>query len=228
VSGDFYWVDFKEGYDYFSTIDCTGHGVPGALVSVIGHNGLNRVLNEYKILEPAAILDKLNDVVEESFTKTSGSIKDGMDLALCRLNKKNMKVDFAGANNPLYLIRKGEKKDEKLAALSDRIQEDGDTILYEIKADKQPIGKFDFRHPFKSVHIDVKKGDCLYIFTDGYADQFGGSKGKKLMYKPFKNLLLSLSGLPMQDQLSRLNKHFDQWKDGIDQVDDVCVMGVRI
>jgi tetratricopeptide (TPR) repeat protein len=228
VSGDFYWVDFKEGYDYFSTIDCTGHGVPGALVSVIGHNGLNRVLNEYKILEPAAILDKLNDVVEESFTKTSGSIKDGMDLALCRLNKKNMKVDFAGANNPLYLIRKGEKKDEKLAALSDRIQEDGDTILYEIKADKQPIGKFDFRHPFKSVHIDVKKGDCLYIFTDGYADQFGGSKGKKLMYKPFKNLLLSLSGLPMQDQLSRLNKHFDQWRAGNDQVDDVCVMGVRI
>lgn len=228
VSGDFYWVDYKEEFVYFSAIDCTGHGVPGALVSVIGHNGLNRVLNEFKVIEPASMLDKLNEVVEKSFTNTSRSIKDGMDLALCRLDKKKMNLDYAGANNPLYIIRKGESKDEKLAAQADRTQELGDTFLYEIKADKQPIGKFDFRHPFKSVQIELKAGDGLYIFTDGYADQFGGRKGKKFMYKPFKELLLKLANLPMEEQANQLNKHFDQWKDGIDQVDDVCVMGVRV
>lgn len=228
VSGDFYWVDYKDQYVYFSVIDCTGHGVPGALVSVIGHNGLNRVLNEYKVLETSEMLDKLNEVVEKSFSSTSGSIKDGMDLALCRLDKSKNILQFSGANNPLYIIRKGATLDQSLSSVSGRTMQLDDKFLYEIKADKQPIGKFDFRQPFSSIQVKVKKGDSLYIFTDGYADQFGGRKGKKLMYKPFKNLLLSISDLPMNEQINRLNKHFDQWKEGIEQVDDVCVMGVKI
>lgn len=229
VSGDFYWLDQEDENIFFSSVDCTGHGVPGALVSVVGHNGLNRVLKEFKITEPAKMLDKLNLLVEESFSKNSdSSIKDGMDLSLCKLNTETLKLEFSGANNPLYVIRNENKVDEILAQKADRIMEGSEGVLYELKADKQPIGKYDFRKPFNQEEIQLKKGDNIYLFTDGYADQFGGEKGKKLMYKPFKRLLLQLSKLPLSEQNMQLNLHFSQWKGRMEQVDDVCVMGVRV
>lgn len=208
VSGDFYWVDEKDGKSFFAAVDCTGHGVPGAMVSVVGHNGLNRVLNEFGIQEPAKMLDKLNELVEQTFESSTESVKDGMDMAICVIDRKKMELQFAGANNPLYLIRDGE--------------------LIEYKADKQPIGKFDYRKPFTNHVIELKENDSIYIFSDGFADQFGGEKGKKFMYKPFKRLLSELSSKDIPEQKERLLDAFYNWKGELEQIDDVCVFGVRI
>lgn len=208
VSGDFYWVAEKDQKVYFSAIDCTGHGVPGAMVSVVGFNALNRVLNEYEISEPAKMLDKMNEIVEETFETSENDVKDGMDMGLCCIDKSNMTIQYAGANNPLYLIRNNE--------------------LIEIKADKQPIGKYDYRTQFTAHHLSLEKGDCIYVFSDGFADQFGGPKGKKLMYKPFKRLLTEMSSLEMPLQKNKLMQAFFDWKGELEQIDDVCVFGVRV
>ncbi|MEQ8625231.1 MAG: tetratricopeptide repeat protein [Vicingaceae bacterium] len=231
VSGDFYWLDQKDDYVFFAAVDCTGHGVPGALVSVVGHNGLNRVLKEFDIYEPANMLDKLNELVEDTFSQSNESIKDGMDIALCRLNRKTNELVFAGANNPLYIVRKAEDNIDAnpLPSSASRQEVDNSThCLFEIKADKQPIGKYEYRTSFKSHSVQLTKGDSLYIFSDGYADQFGGKKGKKFMYKPFKRLITELAGLKMRAQEKKLFYAFDKWKGDLEQIDDVCVMGVRI
>ena len=208
VSGDFYWLDEKGDEVFFAAVDCTGHGVPGAMVSVVGHNGLNRVLNEFKITEPAAMLDKLNLLVEETFEHSTETVKDGMDMGICCLNRKTKVLQYAGANNPLYLVRDGE--------------------LIEYKADKQPIGKFDYRTAFTNHEIQLQDGDAVYVFSDGYADQFGGEKGKKFMYKPFKRLLTSISTLKVEEQKSKLFEAFQNWKGELEQIDDVCVFGVKV
>lgn len=208
VSGDFYWLDEKEDKVFFAAVDCTGHGVPGAMVSVVGHNGLNRVLNEFNITQPAAMLDKLNELVEETFSKSTETVKDGMDMGICCIDKKTNVLQYAGANNPLYLVRNGE--------------------LIEIKADKQPIGKFDYRTAFTNHEIELEKGDAIYVFSDGYADQFGGPKGKKFMYKPFKRLITSIAELSVSEQKEKLSAAFEEWKGDLEQIDDVCVFGVRV
>ncbi|KAA3650234.1 MAG: hypothetical protein DWP98_05515 [Bacteroidetes bacterium] len=208
VSGDFYWVDKKGDEVFFAAVDCTGHGVPGAMVSVVGHNGLNRVLKEFGITKPNAMLDKLNLIVEETFEKSDESVKDGMDIALCCWNKKTNILNYSGANNPLYLIRNNE--------------------LIEYKPDKQPIGKFDYRKAFTNHEIQLEKGDSIYIFSDGFADQFGGPKGKKFMYKPFKRLLTEISNFAIAKQKEILMTHFQDWKGEMEQIDDVCVMHVKI
>jgi serine phosphatase RsbU (regulator of sigma subunit) len=228
VSGDFYWCDEKDDYVFFSAVDCTGHGVPGALVSVVGHNGLNRAIHEYGLTEPAEILNKLNEIVKQTFSHTSDSIKDGMDLALCRLDKKKMELQYAGANNPLYIIR--QSKDPTLENLSDRLMEleNQDAVLYEIKADKQPIGSYEYSKPFTNQVIKLSQNDTIYVFSDGFADQFGGMKGKKFMYKPFKRLLLTLFGAKMDQQKIDLDHAFNEWKGEMEQIDDVCIMGIKI
>jgi len=228
VSGDFYWTIQKGDDSFFSVVDCTGHGVPGALVSIVANNSLNRVMNEFKIRQPAAILDSLNQLVEENFSTTTSSINDGMDLALCKLNRKKMELEYSGANNPLYLIRASTIEDPELAMISSRVQTDKHSTLYEIKADKQPVGKYEFRENFSNHLIKVQKGDCIYIFSDGFADQFGGENGKKYMYKPFKRLLLKLSGIEMSAQKKKMEATFDDWKKDLEQIDDVCIMGVRV
>ena len=231
VSGDFYWLDKTDDYIFFATVDCTGHGVPGALVSVVGHNGLKRVLNEFHLTEPSLMLDKLNELVEDTFSQSTESIKDGMDLALCRLNRKTNELVYAGANNPLYIVRK-KQKGEEVSILPDSATlshtNKSGIELHEIKADKQPIGKYDYRTAFTSHTIQLIEGDSLYIFSDGFADQFGGKKGKKFMYKPFKRLITDLSELKMRAQEKKLFYAFDDWKGELEQIDDVCVMGVRI
>ncbi len=208
VSGDFYWVDQKEELIFFAAVDCTGHGVPGAMVSVVGYNGLNRVLHEFGLTQPAQMLDKLNELVEQTFSKSDETVKDGMDLGLCSYNPKTNVLNFAGANNPLYLIRNKE--------------------LIEYKADKQPIGKFDYRTQFTNHIVQLEKGDSIYIFSDGFADQFGGPRGKKFMYKPFKRLLTQFSELNAKAQHENLLKAFEEWKGDLEQIDDVCVFGVKI
>lgn len=208
IAGDFYWMEGINKLIIFAAADCTGHGVPGAMVSVVCHNAMNRAVREFKLVEPDEILNKTREIVLETFEKSDEDVRDGMDIALCTINTESNKLSFAGANNGLYFIRNGE--------------------INQIKPDKQPIGKFDDAKPFSKQEIQLEKGDVLYTFSDGYADQFGGPKGKKFMYKPFRELLLSIHQKPMDDQHNILMDTFENWRGSIEQIDDVCIIGVRI
>jgi len=192
----------------FAAADCTGHGVPGAMVSEVCHNALNRSAREFGLSDPAQILDKTREIVIEQFDKSEEDVKDGMDIALCALNKATKQLHYAGANNALWLVRNGE--------------------LIETKPDKQPIGKYENLKSFTTHSVQLQEGDSVYIFSDGFADQFGGPKGKKFKYKPFKNLLVSIQDKSMEDQKNEINKVFEKWRQGLEQIDDVCVIGVRI
>lgn len=244
VSGDFYWldnvqVDGKDGEKVvFSAVDCTGHGVPGAFMSIIGFNGLNRVVREYRLTKPSDIMDRLNEIITTSLNQQgsqSDEIKDGMDMSLCCLDRSTMTLEYAGANNSIYIIRKeGEQLDANGEKLEAVLNSDG-FDLFEIKADKQPIGAFENRKSFKNHEIKVKENDMVILFTDGYADQFGGPKGKKFFYKPFKRLLLNVAQEDMKTQFERVQFTFDEWisypdKNGEaqEQIDDICVIGVRV
>lgn len=231
VSGDFYWLEQKEEKIFFSSVDCTGHGVPGAFVSIVGANGLNRSVNEFGLTEPAGILDKLTKLVEETFRRHGTDIKDGMDIALCMYNRNTGILQFSGANNPMYLIRK--KSSPQLTGNTGILKPDMETeeiVLYEITADKQPIGAYDFRKPFTNHEFKLCEGDTVYLSTDGFPDQFGGLKGKKFMYKSFKKVLLSLYNKPMPEQKEILNITIENWmKEGnAIQIDDISVVGMRI
>ncbi len=213
VAGDFYWLEsvqkIKGGRKImFACCDCTGHGVPGAMVSVLGHNALNRAVREFGLQMPNEILNKVNDLVEETFSNSENEVADGMDVSMCVLDEEEKKLFFAGANNPLWIIRKGE--------------------LIEYPADKQPIGKFEHKHDFTLHTIDLMDGDTIYIFSDGFADQFGGENGKKMKYSRFKELLLTGHFFTMPEQRQRLNVEFEKWKGDLEQLDDVCVIGVRV
>lgn len=209
VSGDFYWARKKGDIIIFSAIDCTGHGVPGALVSIVGNGALLRCVNEHQLIEPAQILDKLREIVVKSFdTKGAQDVKDGMDMSLCTLDTKTNVLKYAGANNECIIIRNKE--------------------IIELKPDKQPIGYFSHATPFSQQEIELIKDDCVYQFTDGYVDQFGGDKGKKLKSRPFKEFLVEISHLPMQKQHQLIQEKFESWKENYDQVDDVCVFGIKI
>ena len=230
VSGDFYWMDNKNGVVFFSAVDCTGHGVPGAFMSIVGHNGLNQAIKEYGLVKPAEILDQLNLLVEDTLhQKNKSEVKDGMDLALCAVDFNQNLLEYAGANNPLYFIRKKGKR--LRSAENGEIKpalENETYALFEIKADKQPIGAYDGRKNFTNHTIELMPGDGIYVFSDGFADQFGGKDGKKFKYKPFKKLLLDIFEEPMSRQKSRLNDTIENWKGSIEQVDDICIIGVKI
>ena len=206
VAGDFYWMEQKDRKILFAAADCTGHGVPGAMVSVVCNNALNRSVREHGLTNPGDILNKTREIVVEEFEKSDEEVKDGMDIALCSI--KNMTLEYAGAHNPLWIIR--------------------NKTLIEIKGDKQPVGQF-FKHkPFTSHTMDLKKGDVIYIFSDGYADQFGGENGKKFKIKALKNLLLSIQNKSMDEQKTFIDNHFKAWKGDLEQLDDVCFIGVKI
>lgn len=219
VAGDFYW--FEQGIHnasqqvkkyYFAACDCTGHGVPGAMVSVVCNNGLNRSLKEFALTDPAKILDKTREIVIQEFEKSEEEVKDGMDMALCafEFSDTNVKLNFAGANNPLWIVKSGTNE------------------ILEYKGDKQPVGKYFNQKPFTSHEIHVSKGDTLYMLTDGFPDQFGGPNGKKFKAKALKELLLSAQHLNMNDQFTFVQNAFDNWKKGYEQMDDVCLIGIRI
>jgi serine phosphatase RsbU (regulator of sigma subunit) len=227
VSGDFHWFSQKDDMSFLAVADCTGHGVPGAMVSVVCSNALNRAVNEFQLREPNEILDKTRDLVIETFALSGENVADGMDISLVRINQETKKIIFAGAHNSLWLVRDNDKLSPE-ATKNARILESQNQTLLEFKGDKQPIGLFANMSSFNQIEIDIESNDIIYLFSDGYADQFGGEKGKKLKYVPFKRVLLDNSMLSMEKQLERLVKSFDSWKGGYDQVDDVCVVGVRI
>lgn len=208
VAGDFYWFEQIDDLTFFAAADCTGHGVPGAMVSVVCSNALNRAVKEFGIKEPGKILDKVRELVVETFQKSGSDVKDGMDISLCSYHKKSSQLKWAGANNPLWIIKSGE--------------------LVEYKANKQPIGKVDSPTPFTTHLIDLASGDAVYVFTDGYADQFGGPKGKKFKYAPFKETLQSLQSLAADQQSKELDQVIENWKGKLAQVDDILVMGIKI
>ncbi|MCE3227409.1 MAG: protein serine/threonine phosphatase [Bacteroidetes bacterium] len=211
VSGDFYWAyNTPTSRCVFALADCTGHGVPGGFMSMLGNSFLNEIVVENKIFSAATILSKLREKVIGSLEqKGDEQRKDGMDMALCVLNRINNTLEFAGANNGLILIRKGQ--------------------LAELKPDKMPIGSYiTDSKPFTSQTIQLEPGDCLYMTTDGFPDQFGGPKGKKFKYKQTEELLTQIYHLPMKEQGEIMEKKFMDWKGELEQIDDVCVIGVRI
>jgi serine phosphatase RsbU (regulator of sigma subunit) len=210
VAGDFYWMETSDDFLFFAVADCTGHGVPGAMVSVVCHNALNRAVKEFNIKDPGKILDKTKELVIEQFENDEEEVKDGMDIALCRLNLNTNEVSYAGANNPFWILRKDSESIE------------------EIKATKQSIGKAYSSVNYETHSIQLNKGDSMYLFSDGFADQFGGEKGKKFKYKPFKNLLIKLATLNIEEQKDKLEKAFNDWKGEHEQIDDICVIGVRV
>ncbi len=210
VSGDFYWAGEAKGHTVLAAVDCTGHGVPGAFMSMLGISFLNEIVVREEQLDAAAILERLRSEVVAALKQRGkeGEAQDGMDMALCIVSPEKKKLQFAGANNPLYRIRNG--------------------ALEKINADRMPVG---FHHkievPFKAVTLNVNKGDCFYIFSDGYADQFGGPHKKKMKYRNFQKLLLGLHSENMPEQGEKLKKEFEKWKGDMEQIDDVLVIGFR-
>lgn len=232
VSGDFYWLEDIDDRIYFSVVDCTGHGVPGAFMSIIGYNSLNKILKELNIREPNAILDHLNELVNETLRTEGkfGDVNDGMDLALCSINKECNEIEFAGAYNPLYIVReKGEivyQDDKELKP----VLESNDFCLYEIKATKQPIGgSFRRRKKYKLHKIKLQQNDRLYVFSDGYVDQFGGGHDReKMKAKRFKEILMAIQDKPMHIQRNILDDKLEEWRGEIEQMDDICIFGINI
>ncbi|MBL7910471.1 MAG: tetratricopeptide repeat protein [Bacteroidia bacterium] len=213
VAGDFYWMEVTEDKILIAAADCTGHGVPGAMVSVVCSNALNRTVKEMKITEPSKILDKVRELVVETFERSQSDVKDGMDISLISINKSTssdnkITLQWAGANNPLWYYSESEMK--------------------EIKANKQPIGKTDQPLPFTTHKLSLNKGDSIYLFTDGYADQFGGPKGKKFKYKQLNDLLFANVSKSTNEQKEVLENNFLNWKGSLEQVDDVCIIGIKL
>jgi len=212
VSGDFYWMIEADGLFMVAAVDCTGHGVPGAFMSIVGYNQLNNAVNVKKARTAGEVLDELNQGVITTLNegKSDASIKDGMDLALCVFDFAARKVQFAGANNPLVIIR------------------DSQVIKY--KGDRFPIGAFEGSNPqhFRNNEIDLLEGDCLYLSSDGYADQFGGPDNKKFMFRKFEELLLEINSQPMDVQKDLLHKSLYEWMGVNDQVDDILVIGIKV
>ncbi|MDX1349091.1 MAG: SpoIIE family protein phosphatase [Putridiphycobacter sp.] len=213
ISGDFYWTEIYDDRILYAVADCTGHGVSGAMISVVCHNALNRAVREFKLLDPAEIFEKTREIIISDFQTGGYDIMDGMDIALVSIPLYNnvdeaKEIKYAGANSPLYLIRNG--------------------MLKVYPADRQPIARFHAQFAFSTRSISVQKGDMVYIFTDGFVNQFGGKRGKKMKYERFRELLLHNANLDVGNQSQNISQSFYQWKGSYDQVDDVCMIGVKI
>ena len=268
VSGDFYWMEESVGKRqkavvgnnemsrsdsdqpsevsmentiYLAAADCTGHGVPGAMVSVICSNALSKSLLEEHITEPAKILDRTRELVIEQFKKSEEEVKDGMDISLAALahseksenGEREVQLQWSGANNPFWIVSKREHIYEGVK----RVVEQNGYYLHEVSADKQPIGKYADPKPFTNHRLNLQKGETIYMFSDGFPDQFGGERGKKFKAANFKKLLLSIQEQTMEEQKAFINQTFEDWKacpnpeggaQEFEQIDDVCVIGVRV
>jgi ligand-binding sensor domain-containing protein/serine phosphatase RsbU (regulator of sigma subunit) len=211
VSGDFYWMYDTGDTLLIAAVDCTGHGVPGAFMSIIGHNSLNKIVREYGITRPAAILDLLNsEVIKSIMQSAEKGINDGMDLALVAFNREKFTLEFAGAYNPMYHVR------------------DGEVTIY--KGDRFPIGMatLEQKKSFTNLSVDIKPGDMIYMCSDGYADQFGSADVKKFKSNNIKRLLSEIYSLPIDEQRGKLEKEILEWKGDLEQVDDILFVGTRI
>jgi serine phosphatase RsbU (regulator of sigma subunit) len=210
VSGDFYWYYSKEKIDFLAVADCTGHGVPGAFMSIMNYNLLNQSIQDEHILEPNKILDNVKQKLIFNLNRQGvKNVRDGMDIAMIAIDYEKQKIAFAGAHNPLWLIRNEE--------------------LTEVKSDKMSVGldEFHVNESFSVKTIDILQGDVIYLFSDGYADQFGGEKNKKFTYKQLKEVLLNIHTLSMKQQKVVLENTFLNWKKDEEQIDDVCIMGLK-
>ena len=212
VSGDFYWIGKSGPYAYVAAVDATGHGVPGAFLSLLGYNLLNTILKENPEIGPSAILDELNRGFSERMFKEyqQKALRDSMDLALCRIDAKNRELLYSGAYNPLWIVRKGE--------------------MIVVKGDKFPIGSY-LENPdnhYSEHKVILEDHDMIYLFSDGYADQFGGTEGKKFKYARMKKLFLEISGKNMDTQYKTLEKTMQEWMGDQEQVDDMLIIGLRI
>jgi tetratricopeptide (TPR) repeat protein len=239
VSGDFYWLEKTSDTIYFAAADCTGHGVPGALVSVVCSNSLSKALLEDGITETGKLLDRTRELVVERFKKSGDEVKDGMDISLAALslsqnstfkNQNPAKSSYttamwSGANNPIWVFNTHRSQWPEEAEILKN--EEGVPIGFSLQPNNQPIGLYDRMEPFTTYYFDIEKGDTLYLFTDGYMDQFGGPKGKKLKASKFKELLMTIQDMPMDDQRDFLNDEIEKWKGSLEQVDDICIIGVR-
>ena len=254
VAGDFYWMHVVSFEDlktskpapqaevnekkennavpqiiFIAAADSTGHGVPGAMVSVVCSNALNRAVNEFNLFDTGKILDKTRELVLETFAKSGEEIKDGMDISLLSLkfeaeSSKLIAIQWSGANNPLWYTQQIHSLNEY--TFESAKQEE--VIFHEIKPDKQSIGQTENPQSFTSHNIELKAGTTFYLMTDGYADQFGGSKGKKYKYKQLQEKLIATSNLPLAEQKEKLAISFDEWKGNLEQVDDVTIIGIKI
>jgi serine phosphatase RsbU (regulator of sigma subunit)/PAS domain-containing protein len=210
ISGDFYWYHPDQEYLLFACADCTGHGVPGALMSMIGSNLITHIVNEKQVITPALVLTELDKRVRQTLKQDEEpESRDGMDISFCALQKEKRILQYAGANRPLAIIRNGK--------------------LTEYSPTKYAIGgQYNSDKQFDGNKIQLEKGDCIYLFTDGITDQFGGPLGKKLMKKRFYEVLTETSGMPLNEQKEQLKTFFNSWKNDLEQVDDVLVMGIRV
>lgn len=208
VAGDFYFFETNGEHIFLAAADCTGHGIPGALVSVVCANALTRSVKEFGLTDPGKILDKTRELVLETFKKSGEDVKDGMDISLCSFQKGLKTIKWAGAFNPFWYTN--------------------NNAMIEIKADKQPIGLTENAKPFTTHTIQLESNEMFFLFTDGFADQFGGEKGKKFKYNNFEKLLLTNKNLSMNEQNTLLDTEFENWRGNLEQIDDVCVIGVRV
>ncbi len=210
VAGDFYWMEKFQGKTFLAAADCTGHGVPGALVSFVCSNALSKSLIEEQITDPGKLLDRTRELVIQRFSKNQDDLKDGMDISLICIDHDHNKISWAGAYNPLWIIRNGA------------------TEIEEIKGDKQPVGQYSRATPFTTHELPFQAGDKVYLFSDGYIDQFGGDKKKKFKTINFKKLLSSIQDTPISQQGAILDDHFEKWRNDLEQIDDVCVIGLKL
>jgi serine phosphatase RsbU (regulator of sigma subunit) len=211
VSGDFYWFNEKNDEIIIAAVDCTGHGVSGALMTITGHHLLNNIIHPSRSLVASEILNKLNDAIITELHPNFPNIQFGMDISLCILNKERSKLQYAGANQPLYILRGAE--------------------IIQVKADKYSIGPdvMGRANKFTNHEISLMPGDRLYLFTDGYADQFGGKSGRdKFLYSRFRELLTGMKDENMDTQVSILDRKFAEWRGDAVQLDDILVIGFKV
>jgi serine phosphatase RsbU (regulator of sigma subunit) len=210
VSGDFYWFSERDDKYFIAAADCTGHGVPGALMSMIGLELIHKIINEMKVDDSDQVLLTMNRELESAFFKEESGkpiIKDGIEMSICIIDKKTRVMEFSGAFLPVYIVR--------------------DDKLIEIKGDKKNVVQSFAMVSFNRSTFTLQEGDLLYLFSDGYADQFGGPENKKFMYRRLRHILLTISKYPLPDQQRILDETIDSWMEGHDQIDDMMILGVR-
>ena len=234
VSGDFYWTTKINNFLIVAVADCTGHGVPGAFMSMLGISFLNEIVQKQEINKANQILNNLRIEVINALQQKGvhGEQKDGMDISLLVINTDTNDAQWAGANNPLYIIKKFDNlkmtQFESDEASSNLQISQLSNQLVELKGNKMPIAIYPQMKDFTNHEFKLEKGDCVYLFTDGYADQFGGPKGRKFMYKQYKDILLRNSIISMKDQKEALEIAFEEWKNDYEQIDDVTILGLKI
>ncbi len=209
VSGDFYWFKQFNNSIFIAASDCTGHGVPGAFMSILGITSLNEIVYAAKTISTGEVLNQLRNNVKKTLgqSQNNSTIRDGMEMALCKVDFEEQMIQFSGAFRPMYMIR--------------------DDQLMEIKGDNMPIGIYDEEIPFTNVEMPFKKNDIIYLFSDGYVDQIGGIERKTFKSKRFKELLLNIHRLPMNEQMNLLERNIEEWQGDIEQIDDILIIGIR-